>query len=72
MLRDPATTARSADALTSGLIGDGLVPVMSALGRHKIPSRTLESPPGGNGSPAKRGTSPCSATAVLMNRSRSG
>jgi pimeloyl-ACP methyl ester carboxylesterase len=37
-----ATTARSPGAWTDRVVGDGLVPVASALGRHAVPSRTLK------------------------------
>ena len=39
-----ATTARSPGDLKDRWVGDGLVPVMSALGRHKSASRTLKFP----------------------------
>ncbi len=39
-----ATAAASPGALKDRLIGDGLVPVMSALGRHKDSARDLEFP----------------------------
>jgi hypothetical protein len=39
-----ATTATSPGALKDRLLGDGLVPVMSALGRHKDPARDLKFP----------------------------
>jgi hypothetical protein len=38
-----AATGKKTRALT-GLLGDGLVPVDSALGRHKDPRRTLAFP----------------------------
>lgn len=40
-----ATTADSAGDLRDRLLGDGLVPVMSALGRHEDPARTLNFAP---------------------------
>ena len=46
-----ATTASSVGGLKDRLIGDGLVPVASALGRHEDPARGSTSPPAGNGSP---------------------
>jgi PGAP1-like protein len=39
-----ATTAKTAAGLAGRLVGDGLVPVASALGRHKDPERTLHVP----------------------------
>ncbi len=39
-----ATTAASPGAVKDLLIGDGLVPVASALGRHKDPARALKFP----------------------------
>ena len=39
-----ATTGRSPGALKNHLVGDGLVPVMSALGHHKTASRILDFP----------------------------
>ena len=41
-----ATTAASPGATKDLLLGDGLVPVTSALGRHKDPARTLDFPEG--------------------------
>ena len=41
-----ATTASSVGGLTDCLIGDGLVPVASALGRHRDPARVLDFPAG--------------------------
>src|SRR5271166_2068859 len=41
-----ATTASSAGGLKDRLVGDGLVPVASALGRHRDPARTLNFPAG--------------------------
>ena len=41
-----ATTASSVGGLKNLLIGDGLVPVASALGRHKDPGRALDFPVG--------------------------
>ena len=40
-----ATTAESAGDLRDRLLGDGLVPVTSALGRHEDPARTLNFSP---------------------------
>ena len=40
-----ATTASSVGGLKDHLIGDGLVPVASALGRHRDPARVLDFPP---------------------------
>lgn len=39
-----ATTARSADSVRSGTVGDGLVPLPSALGDHRTPRRSLHVP----------------------------
>jgi pimeloyl-ACP methyl ester carboxylesterase len=39
-----ATTAASPGSLKDRLVGDGLVPVASALGRHKDPARALKFP----------------------------
>ena len=39
-----ATTAASPGGLKERLVGDGLVPVASALGRHRDPARTLKFP----------------------------
>ena len=39
-----AATAKEAGSLGSRLLGDGLVPVNSALGRHEAPARTLPIP----------------------------
>jgi hypothetical protein len=39
-----ATTAASPGDLKDRLLGDGLVPVMSALGRHKESARDLKFP----------------------------
>ena len=41
-----ATTAGSVRALKDRLIGDGLVAVASALGRHRDPARALNFPAG--------------------------
>ena len=41
-----ATTASSIGGLKDRLIGDGLVPVASALGRHRDPARALNFPAG--------------------------
>ncbi len=41
-----ATTASSVGGLKDRLIGDGLVPVASALGRHRDPARVLDFPAG--------------------------
>ena len=41
-----ATTASSVGGLKDRLIGDGLVPVSSALGRHRDPARVLDFPAG--------------------------
>lgn len=41
-----ATTATSVGSLKERLIGDGLVPVASALGRHSDPARALDFPAG--------------------------
>ncbi len=40
-----ATTAKEAGGLKDQLVGDGLVPVASALGRHRDPARSLAFPP---------------------------
>ncbi|RBP09131.1 PGAP1-like protein [Roseiarcus fermentans] len=40
-----ATTAAAPGDLKDLLLGDGLVPVASALGRHKEPARSLDFPP---------------------------
>ncbi|MFI5182082.1 MAG: esterase/lipase family protein [Thermoanaerobaculia bacterium] len=40
-----ATTAKKSGRLGDRLVGDGLVPVASALGRHADPARTLPFPP---------------------------
>ena len=40
-----ATTAASPGAMKDLLLGDGLVPVMSALGRHEDSARVLKFPP---------------------------
>ena len=39
-----ATTAAASGGVADRLIGDGLVPVASALGRHKDPARVLKFP----------------------------
>ena len=39
-----ATTAPSPGAAKDLILGDGLVPVASALGRHKDPARALKFP----------------------------
>lgn len=40
-----ATTGKKMGDLSDRLLGDGLVPVHSALGRHKTPERALALPP---------------------------
>jgi pimeloyl-ACP methyl ester carboxylesterase len=40
-----ATTAKDSTGLPARLLGDGLVPLASALGRHREPARALHFPP---------------------------
>ncbi len=61
-----ATTAASPGDLRGRLLGDGLVPVMSALGRHKEAARNLNFAPDRQWIACETGTSTCSAGAMSM------